>query len=268
MYRIKDGNGRYKYCGRSKAKVIDNRDPLNKGRVRLSHPLLGDSVWIEYLKTPAHFSVPSIGDVVFVECDSGEVEYPVAWGNITKGTNDSPNLPEAFRRDIPTNRGIHTPNGHLLEMDDGEAELTSNPDDTQFTTSNRGIRLTTADGSKVHLLDDSDNGSTKIIIEDPDGNSIIIDRDAGSMNLVIDGDFTVEASGSATIDTPATGVTGTLDVDGDVSAKANLNVTNTSMLGGGTPLLLSTAQFVGTGNKGAPVISSIMSGQATKVLGS
>ena len=49
MFRTRDQNGNVKYVSRSKAKVIDNRDPFNRGRIVVDHPLLGETVWIEYL---------------------------------------------------------------------------------------------------------------------------------------------------------------------------------------------------------------------------
>ena len=123
MFRSKDIQGNVKYSSRSKAKVIDNRDPLKRGRIRIEHPLLGKTSWIDYLRTPGTFNVPSIGDLVYVEADAGEAQYPVAWGNVTKGLDESPDVPETFKRDIPTNRGMYTPLGHTFEMDDGEANL-------------------------------------------------------------------------------------------------------------------------------------------------
>lgn len=276
MYRVKDQNGKTKYAGRSKATVLDNRDPQDRGRIQITHPVLGNTAWVEYLHTPGHFTVPSIGDVVYVECDAGEPEFPYCWGNIVKGTDDAPELPSAFRRDIPTNRGIYSPDGHLIEVDDGEYELTSDKNNPTKTTKNKGIRITTSDGSKVHILDDTDNGTRQILLEDPDGNKIVIDRENKSMDLSIDGDYNVTATGtgkivagtSVTIDTPDTSITGTASVDGDTTLNANLQVTGNSQLAGGTPLVLATAQFIGTGNVGAPVISNIMSGQSTKVTSS
>ncbi len=316
MYYTKDSKGFTRVTGRSKAIVIDNRDPEKRGQVQISHPILGETVWIPYLRTPNSFDPPEIGDIVYVECDTGHHSYGVAWGNVTKQVGDEAQIPEAFQRDVPTNRGQFSPGGHLIELDDGEAEPAQDPAKSEQTTKNRGVRITTLSGTKLHLLDDDDNGTRQIVLEDPDGNYIIIDRENKSMDINIDGKYNVVATdetkyltlkshtidagedvyinaernvditatenanmvangdakvvalGKVTIDTPETAVTGTLDVDGDVSAKANLNVTGTSMLAGGTPLVLSTAQFIGTGNLGAPVISSIMSGQATKVLGS
>ena len=74
MFRVKDQNGKYKYSGRSRATVVDNRDPFNRGRILVDHPIVGPTTWIEYLRTPGHFTVPSIGEVVYVEGDAGVAE--------------------------------------------------------------------------------------------------------------------------------------------------------------------------------------------------
>jgi len=303
MYRVTDDEGNVKLTGRSRAAVIDNRDPENRGRIQVDHPLLGETTWIAYLNTPGNFSVPSIGDIVYIEADTGEFEYPIAWGNLVKGTDDSPEIPTEFKRDIPTNRGFYTPGGHLIELDDGEADITDNPDDTQFTEVKRGIRITSKAQNKIHISEEKDN--EYMLIEGNDGTFIKIDMTNGELKVesigktvvttagdredIVGGDHTEDVTGNKTvtvsgdtkiktadmaIDSPSTSMTGTLNVDGDVTAKANaavtgdLDVTGNSSLGGGTPLLLSTAQFVGTGNMGAPVISSLMSGSATTVTGS
>lgn len=283
MFRSKDSSGNPKYVGRSKATVIDNRDPLKRGRIMVKHPILGETLWIDYLKTPGQFDVPSIGDIVFVECDTGEYEFPVAWGNVVKGLDTSPEIPSAFRRNVPSNRGMYTPGGHLFEMDDGQSNPTKSPNDKDLTTKDRGIRLTSKDGYKIHIMEDPDSGKQQILIEAKDGSFIKIDVDNGSMDIHSVGNYNMDAGGdtkevtagshtieaaSVKIDTPSTEITGTLDVAGNVTMQANLQVTGTSQLGGGVPLLLSTAQMVGTGNLGAPVISTVMSGQATKALGS
>ena len=80
MFRVKDQNGKTKYSGRSRAIVLDNRDPLNKGRIIVDNPITGPTTWVDYLRTPAHFTVPSIGDVVYIEGDAGVAEYPIVTG--------------------------------------------------------------------------------------------------------------------------------------------------------------------------------------------
>ena len=175
MFRGKDINGEPKYIARTKAIVIDNRDPQSRGRVRVITPLHGETPWIDYLFVPGHFSVPSINDIVYVECDTGEEEYMAAWGNLAKGERADPETPARFKRTIPTNRGLHTPNGHFFEMDDGLANVVDAPDDTQYTTESRGVRLTTKAGNKIHIAEDTDGGIQHILLEDVNGNLIKLD---------------------------------------------------------------------------------------------
>lgn len=193
MFRGKDNYGNTKYIGRSKAKVIDNRDPLKRGRIRVEHGLTGKTSWMDYLRTPGTFTTPSIGDLVYIEADAGEVEYIVAWGNATKGLDEAPEIPARFKRDVPTNRGMHTPGGHFFEMDDGIAPLTGTPQDKNFTTNNRGIRVTSAANNKIHIIEDTSAGNQYILIEDAGGNLIKLDYKNNQL--------TVNSIGKTKIDT-------------------------------------------------------------------
>lgn len=224
MFRGRNTDGRPKYIGRSKAVVKDNRDPLNRGRITVEHPLLGETVWIDYLKLPHQFDVPSIGDIVFIECEAGEYEFPIAWGNVTKGLDEAPEIPEAFKRVVPTNRGIHTPGGHLVEFDDGESNPTKSPSDTDLTTKNRGIRITSSANNKIHIIEDSENSTQYILIEDKNGNMIKLDYQnneltinsvgktnfdtaedrtdsvGGNLSININGNCIINASGDTTVE--------------------------------------------------------------------
>ena len=191
-------------------------------------------------------------------------------------------LPVAFNRTVPSNRGLFTPGGHLIEMDDGESNPTKTPNDKDLTTKSRGIRITSKDGYKIHIAEDLDNGKQEILIEAKDGSLIKIDVENGELlihaegkhTLTVVGDTKMTSGGSHIIEAASTKldaasneITGSLTVGGAASLQSTLQVTGSSQLGGGTPLVLSTAQFIGTGNLGAPVISTIMSGQATKASG-
>lgn len=158
MFQVKDHSiGSIKYTSRSRAKVTNNVDPLKKGRIVVFHPIIGETEWIDYLTAPGTFTVPEIGDIVYVEADSGSHNHLVAWGNLTKGLDSAKDIPEEFVRYKPTNRGMYTPEGHLFEMDDGE----------NLAQSKKGIRFTTAGGIKVHILDDP--ADTQVNIEMPTG---------------------------------------------------------------------------------------------------
>lgn len=249
MYRVQDLNRRLKFSGRSRARVIDNRDPHKRGYIMVEHPIVGQSVWIPYLKTPSFFDVPSIGDLVYVEADAGFGEYLVAWGNVTKGTKSVNNTPEEFKRDIPTNRGIKTPGGHLFELDDGVAELTDNPDDTQFTTEKRGVKITSTAGNKIHIIEDEKAGQQFILLETSNGNFIKMDykEDQLSINVLkntqfdtakdrtdtVGGDFTINVTGNVNVSsseaTVKTSGDATVDAGGSITLKS---ANNTAAPGG------------------------------------
>lgn len=166
MFEIDD-----RYAGRSRAIVIDNVDPLKRGRIRCRHPLLGDTVWINYLKNPGFFDVPKISDVVYLECDAGDYNHAVAHGCIVKGSDGDLDIPEVFQRTDPTNRGFYTPGGHLVELDDGVG----------LVKLGKGVKITTNGGIKLHLLEGTPIES-KVLIETPGGAKTTID---GIMDSIV-----------------------------------------------------------------------------------
>lgn len=256
MFRTKDANGNVKYSGRSKAVVLDNRDPLNRGRIIVDHPLLGNTAWIDYIREPGVFSVPSIGDVVFVECDSGEYEFAVASGIVTKGEDANPFLPSKFKRDIPTNRGFYTPGGHSIELDDGVATVTDAPKDDQYTTTNRGIRVTSRAGNKIHIIEDLNGGNQYILLQDAGGNIIKLDYKNNQL--------TINSVGKTKIDTAqqkdeSVGGNDTLNVTGNrneniggalnitVTGAANILATGATTIKGSNITLQSSANAMNGG---------------------
>lgn len=268
MFRTKDANGNVKYAGRSAAIVRDNRDPLNKGRIIVDHPLLGNTVWIDYLRVPGVFTVPSIGDLVYVEADCGMQEFPVAWGNVTKGKDANPEIPTQFKRTIPTNRGFYTPGGHFFELDDGEATVTDNPDDKQFTTKGRGVRLTTRKGNKIHVIEDEDASQHYILIEDVAGNMVKLDtlnksieiNAVENQNNVIGKNYQVVVGGFVQIQ-----VTGNVSLEcADINVQATSAVVETS--GNVVATVGGSAQVTVTGDAELTAANIKLNGSAGKIL--
>jgi len=161
--------GRIKFTGSSKAVVIDNKDPDKQGKIRVRSPVLGDTPWIPYLQMPFGFDIPEQGDIVYIECDSGFESHPICWGKLLTGEAEKVKLPEVFQRLVPTNRGFYTPEGHLIEFDDGDF----------ITKLGKGIRITTSDGSSIKITEDLTDA--KITLERKEGTKIELD---GSMDKI------------------------------------------------------------------------------------
>lgn len=78
-----------KYFGKYRAKVVDVKDPRQKGRIRVQIPTLlgtGISQWCEPC-TPIGYdnggdlAVPKLNDTVWVEFEEGNVSKPIYVGN-------------------------------------------------------------------------------------------------------------------------------------------------------------------------------------------
>lgn len=299
MFRGKDSQGKPKYVGASRAKVLDDRDPLSRGRILVDHPLLGSTSWIPYLTTPGSFNTPSVGDLVYVQCESGEPEYAYAWGNASKGEKANASIPDRFKRTVPTNRGFYTPGGHYVELDDGEAKAGSDPSYKDRSTKNRGIRITSSQSNKIHIIEDDDAGTQQILIQDKEGSFIKLDYKnkeltissvdkskvhttgdktetvGGALSITVTGNATINTDGNATIsaagnvEVSADGNatfkgTGQTTV-GDNGSPTNVNGQQVLIAGGGPGVARLGDRAFGIGNLGAPVSSTIIQG-STKVL--
>lgn len=230
MFQIKDNAlGTIKYVGIAKAVVIDNDDPLKRGRIRVNSTVLGETNWIPYLTAPGTFNVPAVDDVVYIQCDGGFYTHPVAWGNFNYGDDDDLQFPEEFQRVSPTNKGFYTPGGHLIEIDDGTDEL-----DTS-----KGIRVTTSGGTKVNISDNDLDSSVDILMTS--GTEVKIDgtNDAITLTAAFGDTLSVSALDGIQASTPSG--TSLSMKSGSVTIKGSggeLNLNGTVALGNDTAELL------------------------------
>jgi len=212
--KLHDWTGDTAYLGKSKAIVVDNKDPDYKGRIRVQSPVFGITGWIPFLvPDDGFYSVPDIGNVVYVEPAGGDLRYPIATALINGGELGSRDIPPAFQREVPTNRGWFSPgvlgstgrpeelnSGHSLELDDGLAVLDDGS--VTHTAEDRGVRVTTSGGHTIRMLEEASDGEqqnrvdiktskglTIELIDDNDGsepNRIRIKNSTGTIYIDID----------------------------------------------------------------------------------
>lgn len=222
MFQTKDqAIGAIRYVGISRAVVIDNNDPLKRGRIRVNSPVLGETNWLPYLTAPGTFNVPAVDSVVYIECDGGFYTHPVAFGNLNYGDDDDLQFPEEFQRASPTNRGWYTPEGHMLEIDDGE----------DAAGTKRGIRLTTVDATTLFINDETTDHSATLTFDD----GLVIKFDGTNDIATIDTNngehLELSKANGFQLSTPDDGGTSASFKGGKIDILANKDTTWTSTTG-------------------------------------
>jgi hypothetical protein len=123
-----------KFYGVYRGVVVDNKDPLNKGRLKLRIPqVLGDTVteWAWGVQQPAVFqNIPKVSTGVFVMFEGGDASFPIWTG--------------AFDRvDTPNNWGsFYDTTNHTIASTTTAYRLTLN-------SSEGGSGVSVVDGSKI-----------------------------------------------------------------------------------------------------------------------
>ena len=183
MHYINDKDG-LKLLGHGQAVVIAVKSgSTDVHQVRIKHPDFGDTAFIPYIQTSGLLKVPAVNDVVYVFCNEGFHNYPMAWG--TK-LHDS--AVQALLGSVRNNATVIYSTGadnktvsHTIILDEG-------PD--------RGIRIKTAGGNNINIKNDSD-----ITITQTNGNTVKMSssgidiESSGTINLK-GKEVNIEASGS------------------------------------------------------------------------
>ena len=139
------------------------------------------------------FSLPSVGDFVWVFFIEGDIRRPVWIGSITKAPNGESALPTEFINDQYGNnatqqqiRGFITPQGHKLIVRDKNGD--------------EEIVLQTKDGIKLVLRDSSQNAGSGedagVTLAVNDQTRIEIEKSGASVTIKVAGDCNVDASGN------------------------------------------------------------------------
>lgn len=183
MEYIDTPNG-HRLIGMGTAVVIEVKaGTTDNHQIRINHPDFGDTPFIPYIQTAGVYKVPTLGAIVYVFCNEGFKNYPMAWGNklhdsaikALLGTRDN-------RATVVYSTGKdHKTISHTIILDDGD---------------NRGIRIKTQGGNSIEIKDTND-----IIITQLNGNTITmnssgINIEAANVINIRAKEINLEASGS------------------------------------------------------------------------
>jgi len=135
------------YCGlfygKYRAKVIDNSDPNNLGRIKVHCPQVHgiqdypDTWALPIASAAGAFSlwhIPDVGDWVYVEFDHGRAEYPL-WSGGWWGTGESPD--EASNSKIL----LITKEGARIVLDRSDNSITLRVEETSIKVATAGIQV-------------------------------------------------------------------------------------------------------------------------------
>jgi uncharacterized protein involved in type VI secretion and phage assembly len=170
-----------RYYGKYRAFVDDNKDPEQRGRLKLRIPsVLGKAIsgWalpclpFGGLQNQGWFMIPEVDAQVWVEFEEGNIDCPI-WTGVFWQKDVS--IPKEAAKEEPTTRVIRTPSGHVLQFDDAEGKeqfRLHHPANAEMTIDSQGtVALTDAQGSKLTL----DAAAKQVIIQDANGNTITMD---------------------------------------------------------------------------------------------
>jgi hypothetical protein len=191
-----------KYYGKFRGFVNDNKDPQQRGRLKVTVPsVMGDEVlaWalpcfpFGGLNNQGLFMVPEANAQVWVEFEEGDLNRPIWTGTFWQAQSD---VSQECAKQQPTTRLLKTPGGHLLQFDDepdNEKIILKHPKGSLLQIDPQGIITIQDSGNNVVILDAN---AGEIKIEDANGNQVYL-KAAG---------ITVKDANSNSIELTASGI--------------------------------------------------------------
>jgi hypothetical protein len=207
MFIVHDLGHNQKLVTREKAVVIDVRDPSQSGNIMVDCFSFGQTNWIPYIMAPGEFQPPKVGDIVYVEAESGIEWAPIAHGKLVNTGKDVEGLQNSLYREVPTvsawiSNGPLTSSGaplsliganeflgHAILLDDGQQVYGSG----SLPLTSSGIKILTYGGNKLYLSDDPaaqqilladfNNKSTPLTLDISTGNRIVINSQNNTITV-------------------------------------------------------------------------------------
>ena len=170
--------------------VTDNKDPDNKGRVKVKYPWLGDealSFWARVARPSAgkeygFMWIPEVEEEVVLAFEQGDLGFPLVIGSLWNGKAD---LPSAFTSGLidqgkVVRHGIVSPGGHKIMFYDKKDDA--------------GIMIITSDKKYRIVLGESDK---RLRIYSEGDVSL---ETKGKMEFKATGDFELKSDGAIKIE--------------------------------------------------------------------
>jgi phage protein D len=184
--------------------VTNNSDPDDQGRVKLAFPAFTstyESDWARVVqfgmgKQWGALFTPEVGDEVLVGFEFNDARRPYVLGGLINGTNQHDLLSTAVAGSGPmahvAQRGIVTPTGNRIILDDDQAPAAPVPNKSAITISDK-------DGKMVIVVDKK-NGAIQISADSTAPPSKITIEQKGT-----GGEISVKAAGNVSIEAAAPG---------------------------------------------------------------
>ena len=197
------------YFGKYRGEVADNKDPENRGRLRLFVRHLGENyktAWalpcLPFGGAPetGMFFIPDNGSRIWVEFEQGDINFPIWTGTYWDDLTDPPAEAQPEEND-PVRRAFKTPSGHVLLFDDmSDKEIIR-----LFHSGGAFLEMDEAGRAKL-----SDNSDAAITLDAEAGEIVIADANGNVMTMSSAG-TKVEDSNGNIIEMASAGVTVSAD---------------------------------------------------------
>lgn len=194
----------FPFCETQSARVAENNDPDNMGRIRVKFFWQNDelSPWIRIInpysgQDMGHFFIPEIDDEVLVAFEAGNAEKPFVLGSMYHAKAK----PESFKSEQNDIKAIRTRSGHTIELDDtdGKEEIriydyNKNNYTLTFRTHSKEIILEAVENIELKAKNITLKAEKDLKIEATD----ITEKTSGNIDTTANGNITVKSTGNFT----------------------------------------------------------------------
>jgi hypothetical protein len=159
------------YLKHFEGKILDNNDPLLRGRIKVSIPELmwETPIQVPWIEPEYHFNqiTPDIGTYVIVYFKNGDIDHPVYRGRTGE---IKPNRLDEYK----------DPNTAVLFRDDGEDPLT-----VVYHRDDKSIEFLMGGTDKITALLDTSTKKLEFKILEEEGISLTLDADTKSIDCTV-----------------------------------------------------------------------------------